>query len=60
MLFGVGDKLARDIAYSQAMGRMHAKYPNDDEISTFYALALLGTERAGDKATRTSMRPRRS
>jgi tetratricopeptide (TPR) repeat protein len=55
VLFGAGDKLARDTAYSQAMGRMHAKYPADDEIATFYALALLGTERAGDKATRTSM-----
>src|SRR4029078_13285434 len=32
-LFGTGDKLARDIAYSQAMGRMHAKYPKDDELS---------------------------
>src|SRR5436305_448342 len=26
ILFGAGDKLARDIAYSEAMGRMHAKY----------------------------------
>src|SRR3954467_10213169 len=27
VLFGPGDKLARDIAYSESMGRMHAKYP---------------------------------
>jgi tetratricopeptide (TPR) repeat protein len=54
-LFGAGDKLERDIAYAGAMGRMHAKYPDDDEIATFYALALLGTGRAGEKNTRTAM-----
>src|SRR5437868_7461679 len=31
VLFGAGDKLARDIAYSQAMGRLHATHPQDDE-----------------------------
>ena len=55
VLFGAGDKLTRDIAYSQAMGRMHAKYPNDDEIACMYALALLGTARPGDKTTRNAM-----
>jgi tetratricopeptide (TPR) repeat protein len=55
ILFGAGDKLTRDIAYSQAMGRMHAKYPNDDEIACMYALALLGTARPGDKTTRNAM-----
>src|SRR5262245_30027383 len=55
ILFGAGDKLARDIAYSQAMGRMHAKYLQDDEISVMYALSLLGTARPGDKTTRNAM-----
>ncbi len=55
VLFGAGDKLARDIAYSQAMGRMRAKYPADDEIACMYALALLGTARPGDKTTRNAM-----
>jgi hypothetical protein len=55
LLFGSGDKLQRDIAYSGAMGRLHAKYPKDDEIATFYALALLGTARPGEKSTRTAM-----
>src|SRR5262244_228986 len=32
ILFGAGDKLARDIAYSHALERMHVKYPADDEI----------------------------
>jgi tetratricopeptide (TPR) repeat protein len=55
VLFGAGDKLTRDIAYSQAMGRMHAKYPQDDELSVMYALSLLGTARPGEKSTRNAM-----
>jgi tetratricopeptide (TPR) repeat protein len=55
VLFGAGDKLARDIAYSQAMGRLHARYPADDEIACMYALSLLGTARPGDKTTRNAM-----
>jgi len=47
VLFGAGDKLSRDIAYSQAMGRLHAKYPQDDELGVMYALSLLGTARPG-------------
>ena len=55
VLFGAGDKLARDIAYSQAMGRMHARYPQDDEVAVMYALSLLGTARPGEKTTRNAM-----
>src|SRR5213593_3069540 len=55
VLYGAGDKLARDIAYSQALERMHAKYPADDEISIMYALSLLGTARPGEKTTRSAM-----
>jgi tetratricopeptide (TPR) repeat protein len=46
-LYGSGDKLARDLAYADAMKRMYDKYPNDDEVKTFYALALLGTSHNG-------------
>jgi tetratricopeptide (TPR) repeat protein len=54
-LYGTGDaatslsasKLARDLAYADAMKRMHEKYPNDDEVKSFYALALLGTSHGG-------------
>src|SRR5580765_1596098 len=52
VLFGAGDKLARDIAYAGAMGKLHAKYPADDEIACLYALALLGTGRPGVSNTR--------
>ena len=46
-LYGSGDKLARDLAYADAMKRMLEKYPADDEVRSFYALALLGTSHGG-------------
>jgi tetratricopeptide (TPR) repeat protein len=47
-----GDKLARDIAYSDAMAQMHARWPDDDEIAIFYCLSLLGTVRPADTGYR--------
>jgi tetratricopeptide (TPR) repeat protein len=55
VLYGPGDKLTRDIAYADSLKRIHEKYPDDDEIATFYALALLGTARPGDKSIRNAM-----
>ena len=52
---GAPDKLTRDIAYADALKRIHAQYPDDDEIATFYALALLGTARPGEKTIRNAM-----
>jgi hypothetical protein len=52
---GASDKLTRDIAYADALKRVHEAYPQDDEIATFYALALLGTARPGDKSIRNAM-----
>ena len=49
VLYGSGDKLARDIAYSQAMEKIYRDYPDDQEAACFYALSLLGTVRPGDK-----------
>lgn len=46
-LYGGGDKLARDLAYAEQLRRMHEKYPSDDEVTAFYALALLGTSHNG-------------
>jgi tetratricopeptide (TPR) repeat protein len=40
-------KLARDLAYADAMRRMNDKYPGDDEVKSFYALAILGTSHGG-------------
>jgi tetratricopeptide (TPR) repeat protein len=55
VLFGAGDKLARDIAYADALKKIHSKYPKDDEIACLYALALLGTGRPGVSNARNAM-----
>ena len=47
-----GDKLQRDIAYSNAMAEMYAKWPADHEVATWYALSLLGTVRPADRGFR--------
>src|SRR5215831_9840904 len=49
VLYGDGDKLARDKAYSRSMEKIHRDYPDDMEAACFYALSLLGTVRPGDK-----------
>ena len=43
VLYGTGEKPARDLAYAEAMARLHARHPDDPELAAFYALALLGT-----------------
>jgi hypothetical protein len=52
LFYGPGDKLARDVAYSDSMAAMHARWPEDHEVATLYALSLLGTVRPGDKGFR--------
>ena len=49
VLYGSGDKLSRDIAYSEAMQHLHEAFPENDEIATLYALSVLGTVRRGDR-----------
>jgi tetratricopeptide (TPR) repeat protein len=43
VLFGSGDRTARDHAYAAEMGRLARSYPDDPEVLSFYALALMGT-----------------
>ena len=52
LLYGADDKLARDRAYSDYMAQMYARWPDDHEVATFYALSLLGTVRPGDTGFR--------
>lgn len=52
LYFSPGDKLQRDFAYADHMARMHERWPDDHEISIFYALSLLGTVRRGDDGFR--------
>jgi tetratricopeptide (TPR) repeat protein len=48
-LFGAGDKRSRDRAYADRMAQLHAQFPEDDEASVFYALALLSTIPPGER-----------
>jgi len=47
-LYGEGDKLTRDKAYSAVMEKVYRSYPDDLEAACFYSLSLLGTVRPGD------------
>lgn len=42
-LFGSGDKAARDQAYAKAMERLAESHPQDPEVMSFLALAIMGT-----------------
>jgi hypothetical protein len=42
-LFGDGDEPTRRRRYAEAMGRLYAAMPDDPDVASFYALALLGT-----------------
>jgi tetratricopeptide (TPR) repeat protein len=55
VLFGDGDKLARDLAYADATERLMAAYPDDLDAASFHALALLGSCHDG-RDTATYMR----
>ncbi len=52
LYFSPGDKLQRDFAHAEYMARMHERWPDDHEISIWYAQSLLGTIRGGDKGFR--------
>jgi tetratricopeptide (TPR) repeat protein len=43
VLYGEGDKSARDKAYAVAMEKVYRDYPEDLEAACFYALSLLGS-----------------
>ncbi len=52
LYYSPGDKLARDMAYSDALAAMYKQWPDDHEVATWYALSLLGTVRPADKGFR--------
>ena len=43
VLFGVGDASTRHRLYADAMQRLHGEYPDDPDIASLSALALMGT-----------------
>ena len=42
-LFGDGDAETRRRSYADAMAQLHAREPDDPDVASLYALALLGT-----------------
>jgi tetratricopeptide (TPR) repeat protein len=52
LYYGPEDKLVRDRAYSEYLAELYARWPDDHEIATWYALSLLGTVRPGDTGFR--------
>ena len=51
LLWGDGEWRDRRVAYMHAMERLHKQFPKDDEVTTFYAVALLSGARALDDNT---------
>jgi tetratricopeptide (TPR) repeat protein len=47
VLYGEGPKEDRDDAYAEAAAALAARYPDDLDAASFYALALLGTAHEG-------------
>jgi hypothetical protein len=47
ILYGEGSKGDRDQEYEAAMERLHTRYPNDVDATSFYALSILGSAEHG-------------
>ena len=56
LLYGDGDKRARDAAYSAAMEKIYRSYPEDLDAAAFYSLSLLGLHDSQDKSYRLQAR----
>ena len=53
---GGGDQAARALAYEKAMEKLHAAHPEDVEVATFYALALLASAPPADRTLKNQTR----
>lgn len=47
VLYGDGEKHARDDRYALFMSTLHDKYPGSVDVASFYALSLMGTAHEG-------------
>jgi len=56
ILFGSGDKPARDRAYADRMAQLSRRFAQDDEAAAFYALALLATIPSGQRVPELSLK----
>ena len=56
-LWGEGEWRDNRVAYMEAMNRLYERYPDDDEVATFTAVATLSAARAmNDRSFRYEMR----
>src|SRR6266508_5180419 len=55
VLYGEGDGQERAQQYAAAMGQLSARFPDDDDAATLYALALMRTARRGRESVRVDM-----
>ena len=46
ILWGEGDHVERRVGYMEAMRRLYEQYPNDTEVTAFYALSTLSASSA--------------
>ena len=51
ILFGEGTQDERNLAYSEALGVLHEKYPDDLDAAALYALSILVVSNGRDYAT---------
>jgi hypothetical protein len=51
LLWGEGEWRQRRVAYMNAMERLHQQFPNDDEVTSFYAVSLLSGAAALEDTT---------
>jgi tetratricopeptide (TPR) repeat protein len=58
ILWGEGELSDRRIGYMEAMAELYENYPDDDEVATFYALAVISARSAsgGDLDNRMAVR----
>lgn len=47
ILYGDRPKASRDTVYAEAMRKLNDRFPDDENVAAFYALALLGTSHGG-------------
>lgn len=47
ILYGTGSKTQRDSNYAAFMGKLYKKYPGNNEVTSFYSIALIGSVPVG-------------
>ena len=47
ILYGTGSKTERDSSYAAYMGDLYNKYPGNNEVASFYSIALIGSVPVG-------------